>query len=302
MDILVIGTIGFDIIETPFKKTNKILGGSATFIGISASILKVSIHIISIVGKDFPEEYLKLLESKNIDIRSVEVSSKQKTFFWYGKYDHNMNSRDTLITELNVLKKFEPKIPKSLQNSDIILLGNLDPKIQILVLKQIKNPKLIILDTMNYWIENTWNTLIQVIKKIDMITINYEEARQLSKEYNLIKAIKKIHKMGPKFIIIKKGKYGSLLSIKGKIFFTPAFPIKEVIDPTGAGDTFIGGVASYLASNNNFDINSIKKAVIYGTNLASFCVENFGINGIKNLTEDKINKRLDQFKKEYFLN
>lgn len=296
MEILSIGTIGFDIIETPFGKTNKILGGAATFAGFSASILEVPIHLVSVVGKDFPKSYLKLFESKNINTEAITIIPNEKTFFWYGKYNKDMNSRDTIVTELNVIKNFKPKIPESLKNIEVILLGNLHPSIQLSVLKQVKNFKLVILDTMNFWIHYTWDLLIEVIKKTYIIIINDSESRQISGEYNLIKAAKKIYTMGPKFIIIKKGEHGALFFTKDKIFVTPAFPIEEVCDPTGAGDTFIGGFAAYLAKKNDLSFESMKNAIIYGSTLASFCVEKFGTERIQKVTKNELDIRLKKFK------
>lgn len=296
MEILSVGTIAFDTIETPFRKIDKILGGAATFIGFSASILEVPIHLVSVVGSDFPISYLKLLESRNINIEAIEIIPNGKTFFWSGKYHSDMNSRDTLVTEINVFESFAPKIPKSLENIEILLLGNLHPSIQLSVLSQVKNTKLIILDTMNFWIERTWNLLMEVIKKTNVITINDSEARQLSGEYNLIKAAKKIHSMGPKFVIIKKGEHGALLFSEEQIFITPAFPVEEIFDPTGAGDTFVGGFAAYLSKNHDLSFHFMKNAVIYGNVLASFCVEKFGTHRIQEVTKKELNERLNQFK------
>jgi sugar/nucleoside kinase (ribokinase family) len=296
MKIVAVGTVAFDAIETPFGKTDKILGGAATFIGLSVSTLQVDVDLISVVGGDFPQEYLKLLENKGINTKGIEIIPDGKTFFWSGKYHNDMNSRDTLVTELNVLENFEPKLPESSQNAEIILLGNLHPAVQLSVLEQVKNPKLIILDTMNFWMDLTWDLLMQVIKKVDVITINDEEARQLSGEYSLVKAAKKIHEMGPSHVIIKKGEHGALLFGENKIFAAPALPLEEVFDPTGAGDTFAGGFAAYLAKTEDLSFDSMKNAIIYGSALASFCVEKFGTERIQNVTNEELNNRLSIFK------
>lgn len=296
MKIVAVGTVAFDAIETPFGKTDKILGGAATFIGLSASTLQVDVDLISVVGGDFPQEYLKLLENKGINTKGIEIIPNGKTFFWSGKYHNDMNSRDTLVTELNVLENFEPKLPENPQNAEIILLGNLHPAVQLSVLEQVKNPKLIILDTMNFWMDLTWDLLMQVIKKVDVITINDEEARQLSGEYSLVKAAKKIHEMGPSYVIIKKGEHGALLFGESKIFVAPALPLEEVFDPTGAGDTFAGGFAAYLAKTEDLSFDSMKNAIIYGSALASFCVEKFGTERIQNVTNQELNNRLSIFK------
>lgn len=296
MKILAIGTIAFDTIETPFGKKEKILGGAATFIGLAASILNSPIYLISIVGEDFSKSYFELFKSKNINIEGIQIIKNEKTFSWSGKYYNNMNLRDTISTDLNVLKMFNPIIPNTLKNIEILLLGNLDPTIQLSVLNQLPNTKLIILDTMNFWIKSNFNTLIKVIKKTNIITINDSEAQQISGEYNLIKAAKKIYNMGPKFIIIKKGEHGALLYTKKKMFIIPAFPLQKVVDPTGAGDTFIGGFTSYLTKKKYWDFEFIKNALIYGNILASFSVEKFGTKKIEKLTKKELIKRINYFK------
>lgn len=297
MKILSVGTIAFDSIETPFGKKEKILGGTATFIGLAASILKVPIHLVSAVGEDFPQSYLKLLKSKNINIEAVEIIPNKETFFWHGKYEKNINIRNTIVTKLNVFKNFKPIIPECFKSDEILLLGNLDPEIQLSILNQIKNSKLIILDTMNFWINYNYDLLLKVIKKTDVIILNDIEAIQISKEYNLIKSAKKIHSIGPKFVIIKKGENGALLFSEGKIFTIPGFPIEKVCDPTGAGDTFAGGFASYLAKYEDLnDFILIKNAVVYANILASFCVEKFGVEGIQSITMEELNIRLKKFK------
>ena len=295
--LLIVGTVAFDAIETPFGKTDKILGGAATFIGLAASQFDVQSAIVSIVGDDFPQGYIDLLKNKNIDISSLEVVKGGKTFFWKGKYHNDLNSRDTLITELNTLADFNPVVPQNFKGADVVMLGNLHPNIQMSVIDQMtKRPKLVILDTMNFWMDNTLEELMHVIKHTDVITINDEEARQLTHEYSLVKAAEEIQKMGPKYVVIKKGEHGALLFHKDDVFFAPALPLEEVFDPTGAGDTFAGGFAGYLAATGNTSFNNIKNAVIHGSNLASFCVERFGTERMVDLKRDEINKRLHQFK------
>lgn len=295
--LLIVGTVAFDAIETPFGKTDKILGGAATFIGLAASQFDVDSAIVSIVGEDFPQEYLDIFKSKNIDTSSLEIVKGGKTFFWQGKYHNDLNSRDTLVTELNTLADFDPVVPENYKDADVVMLGNLHPGVQMSVINQMtKRPKLIILDTMNFWMDNTLSELTKVIKYIDVITINDEEARQLTNEYSLVKAAEAIYKMGPKYVVIKKGEHGALLFYEDNVFFAPALPLEEVFDPTGAGDTFAGGFAGYLAATENTSFNNLKNAVIHGSNLASFCVERFGTERMKDLKKDEINKRLYQFK------
>lgn len=295
--LLIVGTVAFDAIETPFGKTDKILGGAATFISLAASYFKVDSSIVSIVGGDFPLSYLKMLNSKNIKTDGIEIVKDGKTFFWKGKYFNDMNSRDTLVTELNVLADFDPVVPDDFKDTDFLMLGNLHPAVQMEVIRQIpKRPKLVVLDTMNFWMDNAWDELMEVIKKIDVITINDEEARQLSGEYSLVKAAQKIYKMGPKFVIIKKGEHGALLFNDDKIFFAPALPLEEVFDPTGAGDTFAGGFIGYLASTQDISFENMKRAIIYGSNLASFSVEKFGTRRIEDLTKQEVLDRLKDFK------
>lgn len=295
--LLIVGTVAFDAIETPFGKTDKILGGAATFIGLSASFFNVESGIISVVGDDFPQEYLDLLTQNNIDISGIEIVKGGKTFFWSGRYHNDMNSRDTLETQLNVLADFQPKVPASFASSDIVMLGNLHPAVQMSVLNQMENkPKLVILDTMNFWMDCALTELLEVIQKVDVITINDGEARQLSGEYSLVKAAAKIQTMGPKYVVIKKGEHGALLFHEDKAFFAPALPLEEVFDPTGAGDTFAGGFAGFLAQSENISFENMKNAVIYGSNLASFSVEKFGTERMQNLTKDEVLQRLQQFK------
>jgi sugar/nucleoside kinase (ribokinase family) len=295
--LLIVGTVAFDAIETPFGKTDKILGGAATYIGLSASQFGIDSGIISVVGGDFPQEYLNMLNSKHIDTSGIEIKPEGKTFFWSGKYHNDLNTRDTLITDLNVLADFNPVVPDKFTDCDFLMLGNLHPSVQMSVIKQIpKRPKLVVLDTMNFWMDNTLEELLEVIKKIDVITINDEEARQLSGEYSLVKAAEKIHKMGPKYVVIKKGEHGALLFHDGNVFFALALPLEEVFDPTGAGDTFAGGFVGYLASTYDISFENMKRAIIFGSNLASFCVEKFGTERMENLSQREIQNRLKQFK------
>ncbi|RKR14933.1 sugar/nucleoside kinase (ribokinase family) [Maribacter vaceletii] len=295
--LLIVGTVAFDAIETPFGKTDKILGGAATFIGLAASQFDVESAIVSVVGEDFPEEYINLLKNKNIDLSSLEIVKGGKTFFWEGKYHNDLNSRDTITTELNVLADFNPVVPENFKDANVVMLGNLHPSVQMSVIKQMeKKPDLIVLDTMNFWMDNALEELKEVIKEIDVITINDEEARQLTNEYSLVKAAAAIHKMGPKYVVIKKGEHGALLFHNNEIFFAPALPLEEVFDPTGAGDTFAGGFSGYLASTNNISFSNLKNAVIHGSNLASFSVEKFGTARMEDLKREEVNKRLHQFK------
>ncbi|GLB48275.1 PfkB family carbohydrate kinase [Neptunitalea lumnitzerae] len=296
--LLIVGTVAFDAIETPFGQTDKILGGAATYIGLSASNFKIDSAIVSVVGEDFPEEDLKMLESRNIDISGIEVVKDGKTFFWKGKYHNDLNSRDTLITELNVLADFNPVVPDNFKDADVVMLGNLHPSVQLSVIEQMeKKPQLIVLDTMNFWMDNTWDELMKVLAKVDVVTINDEEARQLSDEYSLVKAAQKILQMGPQYVVIKKGEHGAMLFDKENIFFAPALPLEEVFDPTGAGDTFAGGFSGYLAHTGDISFSNMKNAIIYGSNLASFCVEKFGTERMQQLTKDEVQKRLGQFRK-----
>jgi len=295
--LLIVGTVAFDAIETPFGKTDKILGGAATYIGLSASNFDINTAVVSVVGDDFPEEYLDLLKNNKIDIEGVEIVKGGKTFFWSGKYHNDLNTRDTLDTQLNVLADFNPVVPQTHKDAEFVMLGNLHPLVQLSVLEQVENPKLVVLDTMNFWMDNSLDDLMKVIAKVDVITINDEEARQLSGEYSLVKAARKIEEMGPKYVVIKKGEHGALLFHKDQIFFAPALPLEEVFDPTGAGDTFAGGFIGYLARTGDISFENMKSAIIYGSNLASFCVEKFGTERMQSLTGDQMNKRLDEFKR-----
>ena len=295
--LLAVGTVAFDAIETPFGKTDKILGGSGTFVGLAAAHFGVQTGIVSVVGGDFPQSYLSMMNDKGINTDGVEVIQDGKTFFWSGKYHNDMNSRDTLVTELNVLADFTPVVPETFRDAAIVVLGNLHPLTQSSVLDQLSaQPKLVILDTMNFWMDAALEDLHMVLKRVDVITINDEEARQLSGEYSLVNAAKKIHLMGPKFVVIKKGEHGALLFNDGKMFYAPALPLAEVFDPTGAGDTFAGGFSGYLAKTEDISFESMKNAVIYGSNLASFCVEKFGTERMEALQSDEVHERLKVFK------
>ena len=295
--LLIVGSVAFDAIETPFGKTDKILGGAAPYIGLSASFFNLQSAIVSVVGDDFPQEYLDLLTARNIDISGIEVVKGGKTFFWSGLYHNDLNSRDTLVTELNVLGDFQPKVPQNFKNADVVMLGNLHPLVQSSVLDQMENkPKLVVLDTMNFWMDCALPELLEVIIRVDVITINDEEARQLSGEYSLVKAAAKIQKMGPKYVVIKKGEHGALLFHKKEVFFAPALPLEEVFDPTGAGDTFAGGFAGFITQSENISFENMKNAVIYGSNLASFSVEKFGTARMVNLEKEEVVSRLQQFK------
>ena len=297
MKLLAVGTVAFDAIETPFGKTDKILGGAATYIGLAASVMKTDVSLVSVIGGDFPQEYLDMMTSKGINLDGVEMIKDGKTFFWSGKYHNDLNSRDTLVTELNVLENFDPKIPASVADAEVLLLGNLHPAVQLAVLERMNSrPKLVILDTMNFWMDLTWDLLMEVIAKTDVITINDEEARQLSGEYSLVKAAQKIHTLGPKYVIIKKGEHGALLFDDGKVFAIPALPLEEVFDPTGAGDTFAGGFASHIAKSENISFENMKSAIIVGSAMASFTVEEFGTQRLEKVTQDELKQRITQFK------
>ena len=295
--LIIVGTVAFDAIQTPFGKTDKILGGAATFIGLAASQFDIDGAIVSVVGGDFPKQYIDMLEDKGLDISSLEVVENGKTFFWSGKYHNDMNSRDTLATELNVLADFKPVVPESYKDAKVVMLGNLHPLVQLGVIEQMNaKPDLVILDTMNFWMDSALDDLMKVISKVDVITINDEEARQLTGEYSLVVAAKKIMTMGPKFVVIKKGEHGALLFFEDEMFYAPALPLKEVFDPTGAGDTFAGGFAGYLTKTGDYSFENLKKAVIYGSALASFSVEKFGTERMTNLKKEELYERIVQFK------
>ena len=295
--LLIVGTVAFDAIETPFGKTDKIIGGSAPYIALSASKFNVQSAIISIIGDDFPEENLKFFQSNSINTSSIEIISGGKTFFWSGKYHKDMNTRDTITTDLNVLEKFNPIIPEEYKKTSVVVLGNLAPASQSEVISQLLNPEaLIVLDTMNFWMDNAMDELLKVLKKVDVITINEEEARQLTGENSVVLAARKIYKMGPRFVVIKKGEHGVLLFNDENIFSAPAFPLEKVFDPTGAGDTFAGGFAGFLTKTNDFSFENMKLAVIYGSAMASFSVEKFGPERLFNLEAKEIKNRIKAFR------
>lgn len=295
MSLVIVGTVAFDAIETPFGKTDKIVGGAATFAGLSASYLYDKVKLVSVIGEDFGDN-INIIKSRGIDVEGVEVVKGGKSFFWSGKYHNDMNSRDTLITELNVLADFDPKIPISYQDCEYLLLGNLTPLVQLHTLERLQNkPKLVVLDTMNFWIDVALEDLKKVLQKVDVLTINDEEARQLSGEYSLVRAADKILAMGPRYLIIKKGEHGALLFGDGQIFSAPALPLADVFDPTGAGDTFAGGFIGYLAKVKSINFSNMKNAIIYGSAMASFCVEKFGTERLQNLQQEEIADRIQQF-------
>lgn len=296
--LLIVGTVAFDAIETPFGKTDKILGGSAPYIGLSASQFNIQSAIVSVVGGDFPPAYLESFQSHQINTSAIEVIGGEKTFFWSGRYHNDMNSRDTITTDLNVLTKFNPVVPHTFKAASVVVLGNLAPANQASVISQLTNSKvLIILDTMNFWMDNTLTELLEVIKAVDVITINDEEARQLTGESSLVVAARKIHEMGPQFVVIKKGEHGALLFNENNVFSAPALPLEAVFDPTGAGDTFAGGFSGYLTKTNDFSYENMKRALIYGSAMASFCVEEFGPERLFKLQESDLENRLQAFKK-----
>ncbi|MEM9544801.1 MAG: PfkB family carbohydrate kinase [Bacteroidota bacterium] len=297
MSLLTIGTVAFDDIETPFGKADKVIGGACTYASYAASYFTDNIRLCSIVGTDFPMEEIKALENRGVDMKGLQIKQDGLTFFWAGKYHDNMNQRDTLATDLNVLDDFNPILPESYKDSKYVMLGNLTPEIQIQVMDQLDgSQKLIVLDTMNFWMDVAMDSLLEAISRIDVITINDEEARQLSGEYSLVNAAEKIHKMGPKYIVIKKGEHGALLFADGEIFSAPALPLAQVYDPTGAGDTFAGGFIGYLAHTDDTSFKNMKTALIYGSCMASFCVEEFSIERLRNLSNDEIVDRIGKFR------
>jgi sugar/nucleoside kinase (ribokinase family) len=298
MSLVIIGSVAFDAIETPFGKTDKIVGGAATYASLAASYFYKKVKIVGVVGEDFHQEDIQNFNDHGIDTEGLQIKKGEKSFFWSGKYHNDMNSRDTLVTELNVLGSFDPIIPENYQDCEFLMLGNLTPQVQQTVINRMKNrPRLIVLDTMNFWMDIALDDLIAVIKNIDVLTINDAEARQLSGEYSLVKAAHKIMAMGPKYLIIKKGEHGALLFNEDQIFSAPALPLADVFDPTGAGDTFAGGFIGYLAQVDTINFNNMKNAIIYGSALASFCVEKFGTERIKNLSQEEIQARVQQFVK-----
>lgn len=296
MSLLTVGSVAFDAIETPFGKTDKIIGGAATYIALAASFYKNDQNIVSVVGEDFPKDMLQQLQNRNVNLEGLQIIEGEKTFFWSGRYHNDMNSRDTLVTELNVLEHFDPTVPASYQGSDYLMLGNLSPQVQRQVIERLTvRPKLIAMDTMNFWMDIAMDDLKETLKLIDVLIINDEEARQLSGEYSLVKAAKVIRDMGPKFLIIKKGEHGALLFHGDKMFYAPALPLEEVFDPTGAGDTFAGGFMGYIASVDDTSFDSMKRAIINGSALASFCVEEFGTQRLMTITNKDLEERISKF-------
>lgn len=296
MAIITLGTMAFDAIETPFGKTDRVVGGSATYVAYAASHLTQPLQQISIVGSDFPKEEMEELKKRGVELDGVEIVPDKKSFFWSGKYHLDMNSRDTLVTDLNVLADFDPHVPDSYQGAEYLMLGNVMPSLQLSVINQLrKRPKLVILDTMNFWMDSAMDDLLKVIQKVDVLMINDSEARQLTNEFSLVKAAKKVLEMGPKYLVIKKGEHGALLFSKDEVFFAPALPLEVVYDPTGAGDTFAGGFIGHLAHTDNLSFENMKTGIIVGSALASFCVEKFGPERLKEITRKDLDDRLGQF-------
>jgi sugar/nucleoside kinase (ribokinase family) len=296
LSILTIGTVAFDAIETPFDRVDRILGGSATYSALASRYFSDTVRVSAVVGGDFPEDYVQLLESRGLDLTGLDKVPEGKTFFWSGRYHFDLNGRDTLKTDLNVLAGFDPVLPTSYQDTRILCLGNLDPSIQLSVLDQVDGPDLVICDTMNYWIDNTRDVLDEVIARVDVLIINDEEARQLSSESNLVRAANKIRSRGPRILVIKKGEHGAVLFLDGSIFWAPALPLEDIVDPTGAGDTFMGGFAGHLARSNGLKDDDFKRAVICGSAMASFCVERFGPDNLLDLTSVQIANRVQEFR------
>ncbi len=296
MSLLVTGTVAFDAIETPFGKTDKIIGGAATYISLAASYFTKDISLIAVVGDDFPESYIQILKDKGINTDGLQIKPNEKSFFWSGRYFNDMNSRETLITELNVLADFDPIVPEKLSAPEFLMLGNLAPIVQSTLISRLtKRPKLVVMDTMNFWMDIAMDDLKQTLKMVDVLTINDEEARQLSGEYSLMKAAKKINQMGPQFLIIKKGEHGALLFHKNHVFSAPAMLLEDVFDPTGAGDTFAGGFIGWLAKTGDISFENMKRAIVYGSAMASFCVEKFGTENILLVSEAQLNERVRAF-------
>ena len=297
MSLLVVGSVAFDAIETPFGKTDKIVGGAASYIALAASNFTKDTKLVAVVGEDFPDEFISNLRNRGVSTEGLQIKKGEKSFFWSGKYHTDMNTRDTLVTELNVLGDFDPIIPESYQDCEYLMLGNLTPKVQQTVIERLKKrPKLIVMDTMNFWMEIALDDLKQTLKMVDVLSINDEEARLLSGEYSLVKAAGKIQQMGPKYLIIKKGENGALLFHGKEVFFAPALPLEEVFDPTGAGDTFAGGFIGYLAKTDDISFENMKNAIIYGSAMASFCVEKFGTERLMTLKEDEMQSRINVFR------
>lgn len=297
MSLLVVGSMAFDAIETPFGKTDKIIGGAATFIAWSASNFTRPIHLLSVVGGDFPREELKLLEARGVDVKGVQIKENEKSFFWKGKYHMDMNTRDTLETQLNVLGDFDPRIPDHYQDCEVLMLGNLAPSVQLSVIRQLKKkPQLIVMDTMNFWMETAMTELEKVISKVDVLLVNDSEARELSGQYSLVGASREIMKMGPRYLVIKKGEHGALLFHEDLVFFAPALPLEVVFDPTGAGDTFAGGFVGHLARTKDYSFSNMKSGIIVGSAMASYCVEKFGPDRLRELNRSEIEHRIQRFK------
>jgi sugar/nucleoside kinase (ribokinase family) len=296
MSLVVVGTVAFDAIETPFGKTDKIIGGAATYSGTSASYFTKNIKLVSVVGDDFPSEMISRFGQMGLSTEGLQVLEGKKTFFWSGRYHEDMNTRDTLDTQLNVLLDFDPVIPESYQDCEFLMLSNLMPQLQKMVIERLrKRPKLVVMDTMNFWMETQWDALMETIKLVDVLTVNDSEARQLTNEYSLVKAAQKILAMGPKYLIIKKGEHGALLFHENQVFFAPALPLEEVFDPTGAGDTFAGGFIGHIAATRDISFENMKRAIIYGSAMASFCVEKFGLERVIELNQTEIDERVQQF-------
>lgn len=296
MSLLVVGSVAYDGIETPFGKVDKILGGSATYISLTSSYFQSNVNLVGVVGKDFRQEDIDLLKSKDIDLQGLQMDDSGNTFFWQGKYHYDLNNRDTLDTQLNVFERFDPVIPESYRGAKFIALGNIEPSLQAKVLEQVDNPDLVVMDTMNFWIEGTLDALKETLKGVDLLVINDSEARELADEPNLIKAADIIRDMGPDFLIIKKGEHGALLFTDDEIFSAPAYPIVDIFDPTGAGDSFMGGLLGWLSYTNDLTPQNFRRAVIFGSVMASFCVEEFGPERLKNLTEKEIYDRYREFR------
>jgi sugar/nucleoside kinase (ribokinase family) len=297
MSLLTIGTVAFDALETPYGKTDKIIGGSCTYIALSAAFFQSNVNVVAVVGDDFPQAYMDTLESKGINLDGLQIKAGEKSFFWAGKYHNNMNSRDTLVTDLNVLADFKPVIPASYQDCTYLMLGNLTPQVQIEAIEGLsKRPKLVVMDTMNFWMDVAMDDLKRVLKMVDVLCINDEEARQLSEQYSLRTAAKLIMAMGPKTLIIKKGEHGALLFQGSDMFYCPALPLEEVFDPTGAGDTFVGGFIGYLAKTDDISFENMRKAIVYGSAMASFCVEKFGTERLLEITDQDLEGRVNEFR------
>lgn len=296
MSLLVVGTVAFDAIETPFGKTDKIVGGAASYISLAASYFYKKIHLVSVIGDDFPQDFLDTLKNQGVNLNGLQIKKGEKSFFWAGKYHNDLNSRDTLDTQLNVLATFDPVVPADCKSPDFLMLGNLMPQVQQKVMNQLTSrPKLIVLDTMNFWMDTAMDELMKTLSMVDVLTINDSEARQLSNEYSLVKAAQKILKMGPKILVIKKGEHGALLFNKEEVFFAPALPLEDVYDPTGAGDSFAGGFIGYLAKTKDVSFENMKRAIIFGSALASFTVEKFGTERLIGLTQNDLDERIQEF-------